>query len=147
MRIAIDTNILIYAQGVDDPQRQQIATQVLERVRDHDALLPVQVLGELFSVLVKRGYTRAQAKVVVAHWRGLCSTIETTSALFMQAVDLAVRHKLQIWDALVLDAAADASCSILLSEDLQNGFVWRGVTVCNPFLAKPHRLIADLVRP
>ena len=32
-------------------------------------------------------------------------------------------------------AAAQEGCSLLLTEDLQDGFTWRGVTLRNPFAA------------
>ncbi len=53
--------------------------------------------------------------------------------------------RLGIWDAVILSAAADARCRLLLSEDLQDGFTWRGVTVVNPFASSPHRLLAALL--
>jgi hypothetical protein len=34
---------------------------------------------------------------------------------------------------------------LLLSEDLQDGFTWRGVTVTNPFAAALHPLLAALL--
>jgi predicted nucleic acid-binding protein len=44
--------------------------------------------------------------------------------------------------------AADADCRLVLSEDLQEGFTWRGVTVTNPFGAERHPLLdAWLQRP
>jgi predicted nucleic acid-binding protein len=39
-------------------------------------------------------------------------------------------------NALILSAAADAGCSLLLSEDLQSGITWRGVRVVDPFAKK-----------
>jgi predicted nucleic acid-binding protein len=39
-------------------------------------------------------------------------------------------------NALILSAAADAGCWLLLSEDLQAGFTWRGVRVVDPFAKK-----------
>lgn len=54
----------------------------------------------------------------------------------LAAADLAANHRLGIWDAVVLSAAAAAGCRLLLSEDLQGGFTWNGVTVTNPFLRK-----------
>ena len=36
---------------------------------------------------------------------------------------------------MILNAAADAGCALLLSEDMRPGFAWRGVTVANPFAA------------
>jgi predicted nucleic acid-binding protein len=33
----------------------------------------------------------------------------------------------------------------VLSEDLQDGFTWHGVTVVNPFRETPHHLLAALI--
>jgi len=48
-------------------------------------------------------------------------------------LDGAAGHNLGIWDAIILSASAAGACRFLLSEDLQNGFTWNGVTVLNPF--------------
>ena len=70
----------------------------------------------------------------------------TLASTFSDAVDLATEHKLQIFHAIILTASAEAGCRLLLSEDMQDGFVWRGVTVVNPFVAVPHPLLADALR-
>ncbi len=61
------------------------------------------------------------------------------------ALNLASVHRLQIWDAVILSAAASAGCRVLLSEDLQDGFTWNGVTVVNPFAPEPNALLAELL--
>jgi predicted nucleic acid-binding protein len=146
VRVAVDTNVLVYAEGLDDAGKHTISARTLRKLADDETLIPVQVLGELFNVLLRRGYTRIQAAKVIRGWRQICRSIETGAELLDRALELSVRHRLQIWDAVILDAAAEGNCAVLLSEDFQNGFVWRGVTVCDPFVAKPHPLIADLVR-
>jgi predicted nucleic acid-binding protein len=45
----------------------------------------------------------------------------------------------------MLSAAAVARCRLLLSEDLQEGFTWRGVTVTNPFRVDRHPLLAAVL--
>ena len=52
-------------------------------------------------------------------------------------MELATSHQLSLWDAIMLAAAAQAGCRLLLSEDMQDGFTWRGVTVRNPFTTAP----------
>jgi len=52
---------------------------------------------------------------------------------------------LRIWDAIVLATAAEAGCQMLLTEDLQAGFTWGGVTVVNPFAVPPHTLLMGLL--
>lgn len=58
-------------------------------------------------------------------------------------MELCVDHQIDTWDALILAVAAEHRCTMLLSEDMQHGFVWRGVCVVNPFAVPTHaRLVA-----
>ncbi len=64
----------------------------------------------------------------------------------LSAVDLAVHHQLGIWDAVMLAAASEAGCRLLLSEDMQDGFTWGGVTVANPFATPRHPLLDAMLQ-
>jgi predicted nucleic acid-binding protein len=44
------------------------------------------------------------------------------------------RHELSWWDSLVVAAAQVSRASVLLTEDLQDGRVFGGVEIVNPFL-------------
>ena len=77
-------------------------------------------------------------------WGDSFPLIETSASVSLAAMMLANDHQLGIWDAIILAAAADAGCRLLLSEDLQDGFTWSGVTVTNPFAAKRHPLLDAL---
>ena len=63
----------------------------------------------------------------------------------LAAADLAADRRLGIWDSLMVAVAAEGDCRLLLSEDMQDGFSWRGVTVVNPFAAKRHPLLDALL--
>ena len=66
MRAALDTNILVYAEGVNGPPMREIALNLLQRLPDDETLLPVQALGELFNVLVRKaGRTPESARTTV----------------------------------------------------------------------------------
>ena len=55
MRVALDTNILAYAEGIDDDRMQAIAMALVLKLPIGSAVLPIQTLGELFNVLVRKG--------------------------------------------------------------------------------------------
>lgn len=74
-------------------------------------------------------------------WQNTFPLIETSPTVLLAAMDVAVHHQVGIWDAVILAAAAAAGCRLLLSEDLQQGFTWGGVTVVNPFAEKKHELL------
>jgi predicted nucleic acid-binding protein len=61
------------------------------------------------------------------------------------AADLATDHHFSIWDAVILSAASQSGCRLLLSEDLERGFTWAGVTVVNPFASPQHALLQALL--
>lgn len=146
MNVAVDTNILAYAEGVNGLQNKQAAIALLQALPPESTLLPVQALGELFSVLVRKARrSRADASAAVLSWGDAFPLIETSNDVLLAATDLAEAHQLSIWDAVMLSAAADARCRLMLSEDLQDGFTWRGVTVANPFASRRHPLLEALI--
>jgi predicted nucleic acid-binding protein len=145
--VAVDTNVLAYAEGTNGGPKRRAALDLLRALPAESTLLPAQTLGELFNVLVKKAHrTRADAQRAVLAWGDAFPLIETSSNVVLTAMDLASGHQMGIWDAIVLSAAADGGCRLLLSEDLQDGFTWSGVTVTNPFAAPRHPLLDALCR-
>ena len=51
----------------------------------------------------------------------------------LAAIDLQGLHGFSFWDALIIQAAMLARCSILYSEDLQAGFRLGSLQIVNPF--------------
>jgi predicted nucleic acid-binding protein len=99
-----------------------------------DLVLPAQALAELFSVLTRKARWRvAKARAAVLSWHDACLVADTTSAVLLEAMDASTMHQYSLWDCLMLAAAARAGCRVLLSEDMQSGFIWGGVEVRNPF--------------
>jgi predicted nucleic acid-binding protein len=136
MRVALDTNILAYAEGVNGGARKKAALAIVERLPSEETFVPVQVLGELYAVLVRKAERApARARDAILSWQETFTSIETSSGVLAAAIDLAAGHNLGIWDSIILSASAAGASRFLLSEDLQNGFTWNGVTVLNPFEA------------
>jgi predicted nucleic acid-binding protein len=121
MRLALDTNILAYAEGLSGSSKKQLAVEMIEKLPPDSTFLPVQVLGELFHVLVrkvKRPPDRVRAAIL--SWQDSFPLIETSPRVLLAAADLAIDHHLTIRDAIIFifSAAAAAGCRLLLSEDL-----------------------------
>ena len=129
-----------------DAHKPVVARELLAALPAGRIVVPVQVLGELFRVLVgKGGRSRAAARAAIMSWRDGYATPATTQATMLAAMDLAVDHDLSIWDAVILAAAADAGCRLLLSEDMHDAFTRRGLTVANPFAGERHPLLAAIL--
>jgi predicted nucleic acid-binding protein len=146
VRIALDTNVLAYAEGVNVDDRHDAALDLIRRLPQESVVLPVQALGELFNVLTRKaGRTRSSANDALLGWRDAFAVVDTSAEVMLAAATLAADHRLSIWDAVILATAAAAKCRLVLTEDLQNGFSWAGVTVTNPFLEPRHPLLEDIL--
>lgn len=138
MPVAVDTNTLVYAEGLDGAARQTAALDVLASLPGDEIILPIQVLGELYTVLTRKArWSHSVARAAIRRWSARSIQVETTADVIEAAMDLAAAHRLAFWDSVIFAAAAQAGCDLLLTEDLQDGFAWRGVTVRNPFSLLP----------
>lgn len=146
MRVALDTNVLAYVEGVNGAAMKRAALEPLEKLPAGAVLLPVQTLGELFNLLVRKARRpAAMARSAILNWQDAFPLIETSAEVMLGAADLATDHQLAIWDAVILSAAGEAGCRLLLSEDMHEGFTWRGVTITNPFAARKHEILSALL--
>ena len=146
MKLALDTNVLAYAEGVNSAEKRAVVLELLRNIPQETAVVPVQVLGELFNVLVRKaGRSPQEARDALLRWRDAFPVAGTTPEVMMMAVDLAADHRFGIWDAVNLSAASQTGCRLLLSEDLQDGFTWGGLTVVNPFASPRHPLLNALL--
>lgn len=146
MRIALDTNILAYAEGVGDAERHASAVSMIARLDPTNTVVPAQTLGELFRVLTgKAKRSLPDARDAILTWSDSFPVADSTWSSFQIAFEISAAHQLQIWDALILAVAAESRCRVLLSEDFQDGFSWNGVTVVNPFAQEPSPLLARLI--
>jgi predicted nucleic acid-binding protein len=139
--IAFDSSVLLYAARVwkveADKDKSSRLDRILVALNDQaELVVPFQVLGECYNVMHRHGYARDRCRAIIQDWCEQFKTVPSAASTFHAAIDLATDQKLQFRDALILSAAADAGCALLLSEDLQSGFTWRGVRVVDPFAKK-----------
>jgi predicted nucleic acid-binding protein len=137
MRVAFDTNIPVYAEGVNGEDRKQRANRILADTSADDLVLPAQALAELFTVRTRKArWPAAKARAAVLSWHDACLVADTTSSVMLEAMDLSAMHQYSLWESVMLAATAQAGCRTLLSEDMQPGFIWRGVEIRNPFASE-----------
>lgn len=147
MRIAFDSNILIYAVDNQAGERHTIAADLLRRAAERDTVLSIQVLGEFFNVVTRKvGLSRRAAADHVADWKAVFAIAAPVPETLEHAIDAAIQHNLQFWDALLWATVDAAACSILLTEDLQDGRRLGRVQFVNPFDPANRRLV-DTILP
>ena len=143
-RVAIDSNILIYAEIEPDSEKgKRSADLILRSARD--GVIPAQVLGEFLRFVQRRFPASFDEAIQQARlYQSVFLTPPTTDAVINKASELARVHGLQLWDCVVCAAAAEARAKVLLTEDMQDGRTLDGLRLTNPFVAANAKAIDDL---
>jgi predicted nucleic acid-binding protein len=134
VRSFFDTNILIYADDKSAPAKQRRAVElVAEHRRAGTGVLSLQVLQEYFVAVTRKlhldaGVARRKVELL-AEFNVAVPDLGDVLA----AIDLHRLHGFSFWDALVIRAAKQSGCSVLLSEDLQHKREVDGMQIVNPF--------------
>lgn len=135
-KVFVDTNVLAYRlDGREQEKRQRARLRMAE---PHTFILSTQILLELYSVLTRKfdpALTPPQARAVISEAATL-PVVPADAELVLRASTTAQGHQLSIWDAMIVEAASEAGCDEIWSEDLATGAELRGVRVVNP-LADP----------
>jgi predicted nucleic acid-binding protein len=143
--IALDTNILVYAESPGDPDgRYEKAIEIIAAVSATNGCLPLQVVGEFLNVCRRKKMLEMAVAVERAdNYTDLFGAPATAFVDLEQATDLSQAFDLQFFDALIIAVAARAGATMLLSEDMHDGLEVEGLKVINPFAAANDALLAD----
>jgi predicted nucleic acid-binding protein len=127
----LDTNILIYLLSADASKADR-AGELLER----GGIVSVQVLNEFTAVAIRKLHMKVvEIREILATVRQLCKVIPLDLTTHDRALELVERHRLSIFDALIVSAAIGADCTTLWSEDLRHGHKIDRLTIRNPFVS------------
>jgi len=75
----------------------------------------------------------AEAAAQAADRLELFPTVTASPAALRAALAEATAGRASYWDALLVATAAEAGCTIVLTEDMSDGSILSGVRVHNPF--------------
>lgn len=136
VRSFVDTNVFGYLFQADEPEKQALARAIAESDQvTRELVVSTQVLQEFYVTVTRKlaeplpddeaaGATRDIGKYTV---------VRVDPAMVYRAIELSQHHVVSLWDALILRAAIESDCEVVLTEDLQDGWEIEGVRVENPF--------------
>jgi predicted nucleic acid-binding protein len=130
-RAFFDTNILIYAIVQDDARGARA-----EELLAGGGRVSVQVLSE-FAAVARRKTKMPWIEIRLAldSIKALCpDPLPITLDTHKEALAIAEKYTYGIYDALIVASALEARCTILYSEDMQDGQVIdKTLTIRSPF--------------
>lgn len=139
--IFFDTNVLVYAYEPSDAARHGRALAVVAEAMNADRfVVSTQVMQEFYNVVLRRRLLAPADALAFLRLVAEHTVVPADAGSVLRALALQLRCGISVWDALVVQAALDAGCGTLFTEDLQDGQRFaaesdaaRAVTVVNPF--------------
>jgi predicted nucleic acid-binding protein len=141
--VFVDTNVLLYAEDGADKHKHRAAREWLRE-------LWVRRCGRVSSQVLHEFYVNATRKLRPAMasgdaraevrryqrwqpWQVDHATVET-------AWGIESRYGMSYWDALMVSAAQQQGCTLLLTEDLQHNQMIDTMRIVSPFMVGPELL-------
>ena len=138
MNAFIDTNIFLYSYDESDPVKAKKARElILKLIKEHKGVVSTQVVQEFCNVALKKSSSPLNPSDVNEILNEVLLPILEhipDSSFYRRALKTYVRYSLSFYNSLIIQAATDLKCSLLYSEDMQNGMQYNCVTVVNPFI-------------
>lgn len=133
-RYTFDTNILFYSIDSADVRKHEIARRLIGEATPERVPVLLQTLGELCnSISKKRADLAPSLRQLVRAYSAMFAVVESTLEDVTFAMEHHASNGLQFWDAVLWATAKRAGCTMLLTEDFQDGRTLDGVTFRNPF--------------
>jgi predicted nucleic acid-binding protein len=134
----VDSNVLVYAVSNDEPSKQVRAREIVSRGFTEGCFaISTQVMMEVYVSITRKAKIGLPPRQAFEYVRAFAEwpVVEMTPELVLSALGLSQRSQISPWDAAILEAARQAGCKRVLSEDLSDGQAYGGITVENPFSA------------
>lgn len=133
-KVFLDTNILVYTYSSTEPEKQKAAQQCMTRY-EKNSWISTQVLNELNNVLYRKfSLSYDDILSVMSEIESYFQITTVSPQTIRQALLIGERYRYSYFDSLILASALEQDCSILFSEDMQNGQLVLGrLSIVNPF--------------
>ncbi|NOX84577.1 MAG: PIN domain-containing protein [Chlorobi bacterium] len=128
----LDTNVLIYAYSVTEPDKRIVAIELSENTTP---FISTQVIQEFSNILYKKfDLNWDQISSAIDEITDICSVAVNDLKTIKSACEIARKYQFSFYDSLILSAALEAGCNILYTEDLQqNQLIENKLRIINPF--------------
>ena len=136
-KVFVDTNLWIYlflkSKNPADKEKRDKVKEVLG-IGDN-IVISTQVINEISNVFTKKYNTKpATIRKFLTKLFDIAEIYLLTDENTLQALELIEKYSLSFYDALIVSSALDSNCTVLLTEDLQNGLVINDrLRIVNPF--------------
>jgi len=139
-KVFIDTNVFVYAY-LENPKKKEDydkhlkAKELLRSFTTDDIVfISTQVCNEYYSALLKNKIDNSDIQSSLHSLIQMVNVAAISKDTVLQSFEIKNRYSFSYWDSLILSSALENGCTVIYSEDMQDGQLIDGVLrIVNPF--------------
>lgn len=133
-KVFVDTNVLVYFISAEDGKKIKAKEVIFS---SQEVYISSQVISEFISVCFSKELLGLEEIITLVN--DLIEALRFSSveeSTIKKALQIKKDSKYSYWDSLIIASALENNCSILYTEDMQDGQVVDGnLSIINPFKA------------
>ncbi len=132
-RAFIDTNILVY-HATELSEKKELIINALKSSRL--GFISIQVINEFINTSIKKKlFDKESIRNIVKAYIKMFSVAGLTTETIDKALSIRDKYQYSYYDSLIIATALENNCTILYSEDMQNGqIIENTLKITNPFI-------------
>jgi predicted nucleic acid-binding protein len=134
-KIFVDTNIFLYSAVEDNVHfdKRNKAVELIQR-EEFEIVISTQVINEFYAILIKNRISDAEIQERIYELIENAVLVNVIFKTMQSAWKIRERYGFSYWDSLIVASALECNCSILYTEDLQDGqLIEKKLKIINPF--------------
>jgi predicted nucleic acid-binding protein len=86
-------------------------------------MISYQIINEVSNTLLRYKYSELEIRKYIEYLYKACTIQDFTKEIILIASSLREKYSISFWDSILVGSALFSGCSILVSEDMQNGII------------------------
>ncbi len=134
-KVFIDSNIWCYFFLQDEKEKYKTAGDFFS-AKEPDTLFIIsyQVINEVTNKLIQKKFNAEIIRENIKYMCKICTIQNFSTDIIMSAFDLREKYSFSFWDSVIVASALHANCTILASEDMQDGLKINNMVIKNIFV-------------
>jgi len=133
-RIFIDSNIWLYLFLQDSSNKYKIVEKYINKNDKSIMFISYQVINEVTSQLVRNNFDETIIKENIDYLYKICIIHNFSKDILFLASSLREKYSFSFWDSMIVSSAINCGCTILASEDMQDGLKIDNMIIRNIFI-------------
>jgi predicted nucleic acid-binding protein len=133
----IDTNIFVYCFDDREPDKKTKALNLIaDALQTGNGVISTQVMQEFLNVAIRKfsvPLNTDDTKIYLQKVLNPLCQVFPDLGLYIEALNISEKTGYSFYDSLILASALASGCSILYSEDFQNGQQIENLKIIDPF--------------